>query len=132
MEEPPYEKVGEYVDRDGRERAIVIDREPPEGYLRVLDLGAAEETLLVARLDRYEDTKTLARAVAADYLQQIRLYLAGERDALPCPHPIGLEPRHVTLNDTVVVAPARIGRPAVRRRRRGEPDEGQDALPLLA
>ncbi len=79
-----------YADADGARHEIAVDVDPG-GRFRVLDL-TAEEACVVALLRGADDDAEPAMSCAADYARQITDYLAGERDDMPCPHPLGRTP----------------------------------------
>ncbi len=79
-----------YADADGARHEIAVDVDPG-GRFRVLDL-TAEEACVVALLRGADDDAERAMSCAADYARQITDYLAGERDDMPCPHPLGRTP----------------------------------------
>ena len=90
--------IATYTGKDGEEHEIAVEQ-TPGGRFRVIDLTASE-TLLVCNLDDYDDWGDAAVSAAEDYERQIRLYLAGERDDMPVPHPLGTSPvkiQHATV-----------------------------------
>src|SRR5215211_3059078 len=91
-----YTTLSRYTDKDGTVREIAVDVDRG-GRFRVLDV-APEQTLLVALLRGYDDAADRAISCAADYAQQIGEYLAGERDDMPGPHPLGRHPQTITLD----------------------------------
>jgi hypothetical protein len=117
-----YITISTYIDKDGTEREIAVDVDAG-GRFRVLDVAAAE-TLLVALLRGYDDDADRAMSCAEDYGTQIAEYLAGARDDMPCPHPLGRHPEKVTLT-----APTADNPMCKRRRQAPAPDQGgQDSL----
>jgi hypothetical protein len=82
--------ISTYADADGARHEIAVDVDPG-GRFRVLDL-TGDEALVVALLRGADDDAERAMSCAADYARQITDYLAGERDDMPCPHPLGHTP----------------------------------------
>lgn len=82
--------ISTYADADGARHEIAVDVDPG-GRFRVLDI-AGEQALVVALLRGADDDAERAMSCAADYARQITDYLAGERDDMPCPHPLGRAP----------------------------------------
>jgi hypothetical protein len=82
--------ISTYTDAHGARHEIAVDVDAG-GRFRVLDV-TADEALVVALLRGYDDDAARAMSCAADYARQITEYLAGARDDMPCPHPLGRPP----------------------------------------
>jgi hypothetical protein len=127
--------IGRYIDRDGEEREVCIDRDRG-GTFRVIDLGA-ETTYLVDRIAGVdEDQRLSARVVAGEYRAEIGRYLAGERAEMPSEHPLGdspivlaeYAPKKRTQPKNAAKAPAAPARP--RRPRTPKTAPGQESMVL--
>ena len=110
--------IASYTDHDGACHDVQVQL-AKGGAWTVLDAGK-QRTVLVERLVD-TDNGEAAAAVAFDYVEQIELYLQGDRDEHTSPHPL---PRPEVLT----TAPAGV---AGRRKSRKAP-AGQPDLPLAA
>lgn len=104
--------IATFADRDGQEHEIAATVELGGRYVLV-DMTPAE-TLLIERFADFDDDVGVIDGCARAYLTRVQAYLAGEREAMPTPHPLGLHPIRLPMT--------RSARPAAQ-----SPDESATA-----
>jgi hypothetical protein len=95
LETNEFVTIATFTDRDGQEHEIAATVERGGRYVLV-DMTPAE-TLLIERFTDFDDDVAVIDGCARAYLTRVHAYLAGEREAMPTPHPLGLRPTRLSM-----------------------------------
>ncbi len=86
MRYPARDTEQRYTDPDGVEHLLVVELDRGGAWC-VLDVTATD-CRLVERLGGVDDGDEQVAAIVEQYLDVCHAYTAGERDRMPCPHPL--------------------------------------------
>ena len=86
MRYPAIDTGERFIDAHGAEHLIVIELDHGGAWC-VLDV-TADDCRLVERLAGHDDGDEQVAALVEQYVAAARAHRAGERDAMPCPHPL--------------------------------------------